>query len=75
MAHLAGITLPSKGALKGRVIGEAITGGEPVTATRKRVVSAPGPDGLETVLDMQLVGETPYFDAAGFPGRTVGLSP
>jgi len=75
MAHLAGITLPSKGALKGRVIGEAITGGEPVTATRKRVASAPGPDGLETVLDMQMVGETPYFDAAGFPGRTVGLSP
>jgi hypothetical protein len=23
---------------------------------------------------MQLVGNTRYFDAAGFPGRTVGLS-
>jgi hypothetical protein len=23
---------------------------------------------------MQLVGSTRYFDAAGFPGRTVGLS-
>jgi len=29
---------------------------------------------LVTVLDMQQVGETRYFDAAGFPGRTVGLS-
>jgi hypothetical protein len=26
------------------------------------------------VIDMQLVGNTRYFDAAGFPGRTVGLS-
>jgi len=23
---------------------------------------------------MQAVGETRYFDAAGFPGRTVGLT-
>jgi hypothetical protein len=27
-----------------------------------------------TVLDYQAVGKTRYFDAAGFPGRTVGLS-
>jgi hypothetical protein len=30
-------------------------------------------DGLRTVLDYQVVGDTKYFDAAGFPGRTVGL--
>jgi hypothetical protein len=27
-----------------------------------------------TVIDMQLVGTTRYFDVAGFPGRTVGLT-
>jgi hypothetical protein len=38
------------------------------------VTSEPAPNGLVTVLDMQMVGTTRYFDAAGFPGRTVGLS-
>jgi hypothetical protein len=38
------------------------------------VTSDPAPNGLVTVLNMQMVGTTRYFDAAGFPGRTVGLS-
>jgi hypothetical protein len=38
------------------------------------VTSEPAPNGLVTVLNMQMVGSTRYFDAAGFPGRTVGLS-
>jgi hypothetical protein len=38
------------------------------------LVSDPAPNGLATVVNMQMVGETRYFDAAGFPGRTVGLS-
>ena len=37
-------------------------------------MSQPAANGLVTVLDMQTVGETRYFDAAGFIGRTVGLS-
>jgi len=28
---------------------------------------------LKTVLQFQRVGKQRYFDAAGFPGRTVGL--
>jgi len=36
--------------------------------------SAPAEGGLRTVLDYQVVGTTRYFDAAGFPGRTVGLN-
>jgi len=28
---------------------------------------------LRTVLNFQRVGKQRYFDAAGFPGRTVGL--
>jgi len=35
--------------------------------------SAPGADGLVTELATQNVGETRYFDAGGFKGRTVGL--
>ena len=38
------------------------------------MISEPAPNGLTTIIDMQLVGDTRYFDAAGFPGRTVGLS-
>jgi hypothetical protein len=37
-------------------------------------MSDPAPNGLVTVLNMQMVGATYYFDAAGFPDRTVGLS-
>jgi hypothetical protein len=35
--------------------------------------SPPSANGLRTVLNYQTVGRTRYFDAAGFPGRTVGL--
>jgi hypothetical protein len=38
------------------------------------VISDPAGNGLATVINMQVVGDTRYFDAAGFVGRTVGLS-
>ena len=34
----------------------------------------PGANGLPTVLNYQQVEKMRYFDAAGFPGRTIGLS-
>jgi hypothetical protein len=37
------------------------------------VRSEPAANGLRTILNLQQVGSTRYFDAAGFPGRTVGL--
>ncbi len=74
MAHLAGIPLPSVGKLKGRVLTEALPGGAEMAVTRKTIVGPPGPDGLRTILNEQAVGETRYFDAAGFEGRTVGLA-
>jgi hypothetical protein len=40
---------------------------------RHEEASAPSPAGLMTVLRYQTVGSTPYFDVAGFFGRTVGL--
>ena len=33
----------------------------------------PAANGLRTVLNFQRVASQRYFDAAGFPGRTVGL--
>lgn len=74
LAHLMGIDLPSRGALKGRVIGEALAGGGKTEFRREVVKSAPGPDGVQTILDRQSVGTERYFDAAGFTGKTVGLS-
>ncbi len=37
------------------------------------VKSQPAANGLRTVLMFQRVGSQRYFDAAGFPGRTLGL--
>ena len=68
-----GVTLAPVGKLRGRVISEALVGGAPVTVERKDIVSPPGDGGLRTIVNLQYVGSTPYFDAAGFPGRTVGL--
>jgi hypothetical protein len=63
-----------KGKLLGRVLSEAMPGGAAPEVTSRVVTSDPAANGLATVLDMQIVGSTRYFDAAGFPGRTVGLS-
>ena len=42
-------------------------------ATSGSIKSEPAAGGLRTVLNFQRVGSQRYFDAAGFPGRTVGL--
>ena len=73
LAQVIGVDLPPVGELVGRVISEAIVGGSPVQPWRYDVVSPPGDGGLRTIVNMQVVGKTRYFDAAGFPGRTVGL--
>ncbi len=74
IAALLGLSVTDKGALVGRVLSEALPGGAVPAIQRKRLVSEPAPGGLRTILDYQLVGPTAYFDAAGFRGRTVGLS-
>jgi hypothetical protein len=75
LAHILGLDIPAKGTLRGRVAGEALKGGKKVSVTRGWQASLPAPNGQKTVLEYQRVGGTRYFDAAGFPGRTVGLSP
>lgn len=74
IAHLMDLKPAAKGTLIGRVLGEALPGGAMPEWRRERRVSEPSPAGLRTVLDIQRLGATPYFDAAGIPGRTVGLS-
>jgi hypothetical protein len=43
--------------------------------TRRTIQSEPTENGLRTILNLQQVGDAVYFDAAGFAGKTVGLSP
>jgi hypothetical protein len=75
LAQITGITLPAKGKLKGRVISEALAGGSDVAATKHTIQSQPAENGATTILNYQQVGEARYFDAAGFAGRAVGLTP
>jgi arylsulfatase A-like enzyme len=76
LAHILGLKIQKKGALVGRVLNESLRdGGTPLATTKFRRFAAPAANGLQTVLDLQVVGETLYFDAGGFPGRSVGLEP
>jgi arylsulfatase A-like enzyme len=74
LAHALGLTLPTKGALTGRVMEEALAGGPAsLPATLREVRSAPGPGGFVTQLDLSEAGGQAYYDEAGAPGRTFGL--
>jgi Type I phosphodiesterase / nucleotide pyrophosphatase len=74
IAQLMQLDVHDKGQLVGRVIAEALPNGTLPDVTNQVVISEPAPNGLLTAINMQTVGTTRYFDAAGFPGRTVGLS-
>jgi len=74
IAHLMHLDVSDNGKLVGRVLSEALPGGALPEVTSRVIASEPAANGLATVLNMQQVGQTRYFDAAGFPGRTVGLS-
>jgi arylsulfatase A-like enzyme len=73
LAHILHLTIAPKGRLRGRVLTEALPGGRKVMVSRGWIASKPMTGGLKTVLNYQQVGGTRYFDAAGFPGRSVGL--
>ena len=73
IAQLLGLTIPGKGQLVGRVLTEALANGSTPTFARAVLRSEPDAAGHVTVLAYQTVGETRYFDAAGYPGRTLGL--
>ncbi|MFZ2155206.1 MAG: alkaline phosphatase family protein, partial [Bradyrhizobium sp.] len=72
-ARLLGLAQKPKGNLIGRVMTEALPNGATPQAYSGTVKSQAAANGLRTVLNFQRVGTQRYFDAAGFPGRTVGL--
>ncbi len=74
IARILDLTIPAKGTLVGRVLTEALVNGATPTTEATVVRSDPDATGLATILRYQTVGETRYFDAAGYPGRTLGLS-
>jgi arylsulfatase A-like enzyme len=74
IAQLMQLDTSDKGKLVGRVLSETLPNGTLPEVSSRVVTSDPAPNGLATVLNMQMVGNTRYFDAAGFPDRTVGLS-
>jgi Type I phosphodiesterase / nucleotide pyrophosphatase len=65
----------NEGGLIGRVMSEALPNGITPKAVAGTFVSKPAANGLKTVVKYQRVLAQRYFDAAGFPGRTVGLDP
>jgi len=74
IASILRLDIPAKGKLVGRVLSEAINGGGPVpSSSRQTLDSAPDASGNVTRLAYQMLGTTYYFDAAGYPDRTVGL--
>ncbi len=75
LAKLLGLELPSKGELQGRILDEALSGGPEAEnlSGPQALQSEPAANGMRTTLNYQQAGATRYFDAAGFPGRTVGL--
>jgi hypothetical protein len=74
LAHILNLELPQKGELTGRVITEALAQGPAKVEFTHSVVDSPqDASGVKTTLSYQVVGQTRYFDAAGFNGRTVGL--
>jgi hypothetical protein len=74
-AKILGLKPVPKGTLVGRAMTEAMPNGTTPKASSGSVKSEPAANGLRTVVNFQRVGTQRYFDAAGFPDRTVGLEP
>jgi hypothetical protein len=74
MAYLLRLRIPDTGRLVGRVTMEATPNGAMPHWQSREQRSAPDAAGRVTVVRTQTVGGTRYFDAAGYPGRTLGLA-
>ena len=75
LAKVFNLDLSPKGEQVGRVLEESLIGGAEPAFTARTVRSTPAANGFITILNMQNVGATPYFDSAGSIDRTVGLIP
>jgi hypothetical protein len=73
-AQILKLDLPVRGRLQGRILSEALKAGpKNVAFETKSMKSEPASNGQVTELNYQIVGKTKYFDAAGFPGRSIGI--
>ena len=76
VAQLLGLELSNRGHARGRVMTEALAKGGPAPAVKAVTLrSKPAANGFVTVLNAQVAGGESYLDAAGMPGRTLGLKP
>ncbi len=73
IAAILHLRMQDKGTLIGRVLGEAMPNGAVPTFQRAVQRSEPDDAGRVTAVIYQTVGDIRYFDAAGYPGRTLGL--
>ncbi len=73
LARILGLTIAPKGTLTGRPATEALAGGKPVPFKAIVRQATPAASGARTVLEYQEADGRHYFDAAGIPGRAVGL--
>ena len=74
LAHVLGLKLPFTAGLMGRIVAEALPDGRMPAVQTTTLRSKPSAAGLQTVLVYQEVGPARYYDVAGFPGRSIGLS-
>ena len=75
IAKALGIRLRPVGKLTGRIARESLKGGAATPSKAKVMTSASTADGFHTVLNYQEAGGARYFDAAGMPGRVLGVKP
>jgi arylsulfatase A-like enzyme len=73
MAAILGLEIRDVGPLVGRVLTEAMPNGRIPEWDQVFHVSDPDAGGRRTIVLLQHVDDTRYFDAAGYEGRTLGL--
>jgi arylsulfatase A-like enzyme len=74
IVHLMGLKAQDKGKLAGRVLTEALPDGGTMPMVQSNVLhSEPDALGNVTILVTKRADQVVYFDAAGYPGRTLGL--
>lgn len=73
IARLLGLNIPDTGKLVGRVVTETMPNGAMPQWQAKRQTSAPDEAGRVTAVQIQTLDGVRYFDAAGYPGSTLGL--
>ena len=73
IARLLDLRIRDKGKLIGRVLEEAMPNGAMPKAVSSVRKSPPDAAGNVTTVLVQSIGATHYFDAAGYPGRTLGV--